>query len=83
MRQSVEDSCCVCEKRLQFGPGIYPGRPVPQWGGRIICRECERYNQDGIVITTHPELPGRIGAAGGKLTLNAEGHIVIPPLGSN
>jgi len=56
---------------------------VPQWGGRIICRECERYNQDGIVITTHPELPGRIGAAGGKLTLNAEGHIVIPPLGSN
>jgi hypothetical protein len=79
----IEDTCCVCEKRPQFGPGTYPGRPVGQWGRLIICNECERFNWDGIVIATHPRLPGRIRAAGGEFTLNPEGHIVIPLRGSN
>jgi hypothetical protein len=78
MRQTLEYSCCACGRRLQFGKGMYPGRPVAQWGRLIICTECEQNNWDGIVIATHPELPARIEAAGGAYTLNDEGHIVIP-----
>ena len=78
MPQFVERVCCACGKHLQFGPGMYPGRPVAQWGRLIICNECERFNRDGIVIATHPELPSRIEAAGGTYTVNQEGHIVIP-----
>jgi hypothetical protein len=80
MPKFVEHACCVCGERLQFGPSTYPGRPVAQWGRLIICNECAR---DTIVIAAHPELPGRIEAAGGKFILNSKGDIVVPPRGSN
>lgn len=83
MPEFVEQTCCVCGQRLQFGPGRYPGRPVAQWGRLILCNECERNNWDGVVIATCPELARRIREAGGSFTLNAEGHIAIPVRGSN
>jgi hypothetical protein len=82
MAFSLEYPCCVCAARLRFEPHVHPGRTVPQWGGLIICRACEGASHDGIAIASHPDLPPRIKEAGGKVTLNAAGHIVIPPIGS-
>lgn len=79
----AEGSCCVCNKAVRLGPGIWEGRAVPQWGRLVLCRSCEAGNHDGIVIATFPHLPGRIEAANGRFATNSEGHIVIPPLGSN
>ena len=79
----AEYTCCVGAERVQLGLGRYSGRAVPQWGGLIICRQCEWINLDGIVVATHPDLQPRIEAAGGEVTFNREGHIAIPPFGSN
>ena len=76
-------TCCVCDRMVQMGPHVWEGRFVPQWGKLAICRTCERLSRDGIVVRTFPDLRRRIEAAGGRVTENAQGHIVVPPLGSN
>lgn len=77
------NSRCVCDTSLDFPGHIYLGRRVPQWGGLTICRDCERNNPDGIVIRMYPKLQEHIEAAWGKVTVNGEGHIVVPTIGSN
>jgi hypothetical protein len=76
-------TCCVCDRMVRLGPKVWEGRFVAQWGNLVICRTCERFGHDGIVIRSFPDLPRRIEGARGRFTTNAEGHIVIPPLGSN
>jgi hypothetical protein len=71
--------CCVCDKPIQFGPSIYRGRVVQGWGRLTICRQCETYNHDGIVPALYPHLVSRIEAAGGKVSFNEAGCIVVPP----
>ena len=41
--------CDLCTRPFQFGPHIYNGRPIPTWGGVMVCSQCERMNWDGIV----------------------------------
>lgn len=73
--------CCVCGRSVELGPSVWTGRYVPQWK-LIIHSSCESLNHDGVVIRTFPNLPAKIEAAGGRYTVNTEGHIVVPALGS-
>jgi len=70
--------CCLCEEQVDLGEGAWDGRPVPQWGGLVVCKLCEVQHYSGVSIATHPDLPAQIEAAGGRVAPTTAGHITIP-----
>jgi len=74
--------CCLCEEQVNLGAGAWDGRPVPQWGGLVVCKLCEVQQSSGVSIAIYPNLPAQIEAAGGAITLNATGTIAIPRRGA-
>jgi len=39
--QIVLYECCLCEEQVNLGESAWDGRPVPQWGGLVVCKLCE------------------------------------------
>jgi hypothetical protein len=74
--------CFLCQNSFQFGPHVYNGRPIPQWGGIMLCDTCDNWNWDGLVPSAHPRLLEYFKAAKITPSYNEKGWIDIPPRGS-
>lgn len=70
--------CFLCQRPFQFGPHIYDGRHIPQWGIQV-CRTCVDSNWDGLVPEMHPRLVKYLEEKGIAIRLNKAGWIDIPP----
>jgi hypothetical protein len=74
-------TCDLCERPFRFGPHLYAGRPIPQWGKVMLCSGCEKTNWDGIVPQSHPRFMEKLRAKDVEIVLNKSGWIDIPPRG--
>jgi|WetSurMetagenome_2_1015567.scaffolds.fasta_scaffold524009_1 hypothetical protein len=70
--------CFLCRSDFQFGPHAYRGRPIPAWGGIMVCDGCESANWDGIVPTTYPHLKAHLQQIGVTPVMNENGWLPIP-----
>lgn len=75
------ETCILCDRKFQFGPHRYDGRPIPTWGVSV-CRLCEASNWDGVVPSSHPRVIEHLQAKGVEIKLNAKGWLPIPPRGA-
>jgi hypothetical protein len=69
--------CFLCKREFRFGPHIYDGKNIPNWG-IMICLGCLNGNWDGIVPDRYPHLIEHLKSQKISIQLNAKGWIDIP-----
>jgi hypothetical protein len=70
--------CFLCRWSFPYGPNVYGGRPIPKWGGIMVCNRCRGRNSDGIVPGRFPHLERHLEAKGIPVELNGKGYIDWP-----
>jgi hypothetical protein len=70
--------CFLCGWSFQYGHGVYAGKPIPKWGGIMVCDRCRGSTWDGIVPGSFPHLERHLQAKGIPVKLNDKGWIDWP-----
>jgi hypothetical protein len=70
--------CFLCGWSFQYGPQVYAGKPIPQWGGIMACNRCRVANRDGIAPGSFPHLERHLQSKGIAVKLNDNGCIDWP-----
>jgi hypothetical protein len=70
--------CFLCGWSFQYGPHVYAGRPIPEWGRIMVCNRCRHSNHDGIPLGRFPHLERHLQSMDIEVKLNAQGWIGWP-----
>jgi len=70
-------ACFLCRQIFTFGPKVYAGKHVHQWGEHV-CNSRLATNWDGIVPEAWPHAMSTQEAKGVELKRNSQGWIEIP-----
>lgn len=80
-KDPIMETCFVCRRAFQYGPGRYDGRLITAWD-ELVCDRCMENNHGGIVPETYTHIMPALRAKGIEPRLNANGFIVIEGWGN-
>ena len=78
MDEKIYSECSLCRQSIEYGAGVYDGKPSRAWDNRLVCYNCRRANWDGIVKEHHPEFFVELERDGIEVVQNDKGWIPIP-----